>query len=126
MVHGLKRRRLSLCCTKGSAATLRRDSPPRLVGAYSPIRAGYRGSDPVDLTRPLDYMSREARPSMPAVLEAIQFQGGILLGHGDAPRPRGPTPAYIRMNGSRASFSGAPCFHRRAGPRLGRGGATRL
>ncbi|HTZ68948.1 MAG TPA: alpha/beta hydrolase [Roseiarcus sp.] len=51
------------------------------VLAYS--RAAYGGSDPVDLPRPLDYMSREARFSLPAVLDAIRFERGILLGHSD-------------------------------------------
>ena len=37
----------------------------------------------VDLPRPLDYMSREARDSLPAVLEAIGLERGILLGHSD-------------------------------------------
>jgi pimeloyl-ACP methyl ester carboxylesterase len=51
------------------------------VLAYS--RAGYGASDPVDLPRPLDYMSREARFSLPALLDAIGLKRGILLGHSD-------------------------------------------
>lgn len=69
-------------------AALWRDLPARLaaatgwgVCAYS--RAGYGGSDPCDLPRPLDYMSREAADVLPAVLEAIGFRSGILLGHSD-------------------------------------------
>jgi pimeloyl-ACP methyl ester carboxylesterase len=65
-----------------------RDFPAKLaattglrVFAYS--RAGYGGSDPVDLPRPLDYMSREARFSLPAVIEAIGLKRCILLGHSD-------------------------------------------
>ena len=53
----------------------------RGVFAYS--RAGYGGSDPVDLPRPLDYMSLEARFSLPPVLEAIGLERGVLLGHSD-------------------------------------------
>jgi pimeloyl-ACP methyl ester carboxylesterase len=65
-----------------------RDFPARLAagtgwGVFAYSRAGYGGSDPVDLPRPLDYMTREARLSLPAVLEAIGFQRGILLGHSD-------------------------------------------
>ena len=65
-----------------------RDFPARLAaatghGVFAYSRAGYGGSDPVDLPRPLDYMSREARFSLPAVLEAIGLQRGILLGHSD-------------------------------------------
>ena len=41
------------------------------------------GPSRIDLPRPLDYMSREARFSLPAVLEAIGLKRGILLGHSD-------------------------------------------
>ena len=65
-----------------------RDFPAELAagtgwGVLAYSRAGYGNSDPVDLPRPLDYMTREARLSLPAVLEAIGFQRGILLGHSD-------------------------------------------
>ena len=65
-----------------------RDFPARLAagtgwGVLAYSRAGYGKSDPVDLPRPLDYMTREARLSLPAVLEATGFQRGILLGHSD-------------------------------------------
>jgi pimeloyl-ACP methyl ester carboxylesterase len=65
-----------------------RDFPQRVAaatghGVFAYSRAGYGASDPVDLPRPLDYMSREARFSLPAVLEAIGLQRGILLGHSD-------------------------------------------
>jgi pimeloyl-ACP methyl ester carboxylesterase len=65
-----------------------RDFPAALAaatgwGAFAYSRAGYGRSDPVDLPRPLDYMTREARFSLPAVLGAIGFQRGILLGHSD-------------------------------------------
>ena len=59
-----------------------RDFPAKLAaatghGVFAYSRAGYGGSDPVELPRPLDYMSREARLSLPAVLEAIRFERGI-------------------------------------------------
>jgi pimeloyl-ACP methyl ester carboxylesterase len=65
-----------------------RDFPIKLAaatgwGVFAYSRAGYGESDPVDLPRPLDYMSREARFSLPAALDAIGFQRGILLGHSD-------------------------------------------
>jgi pimeloyl-ACP methyl ester carboxylesterase len=65
-----------------------RDFPQKLAaatgcGVFAYSRAGYGGSDPVDLPRPLDYMSREARFSLPAVLNAIGLERGILLGHSD-------------------------------------------
>ncbi len=65
-----------------------RDFPAKLAaatgrGVFAYSRAGYGGSDPVELPRPLDYMSREARLSLPAVLEAIGFERGMLLGHSD-------------------------------------------
>ena len=65
-----------------------RDFPAKLAaatgwGVFAYSRAGYGRSDPVDLPRPLDYMTREARSSLPAALEAIRFERGILLGHSD-------------------------------------------
>ena len=65
-----------------------RDFPARLAaatgwGVFAYSRAGYGRSDPVALPRPLDYMTREARASLPAVLDAIGFERGILLGHSD-------------------------------------------
>jgi len=68
--------------------SLWRDFPEKLadatgwgVVAYS--RAGYGQSDPADLPRPLDYMTREAMDVLPQVLDQIGFQRGILLGHSD-------------------------------------------
>jgi len=65
-----------------------RDFPARLAeatgwGVFAYSRAGYGRSDPVALPRPLDYMSREARSSLPIALEAIGFEQGVLLGHSD-------------------------------------------
>jgi len=65
-----------------------RDFPAKLAaatghGVFAYSRAGYGGSDPVDLPRPLDYMQREARSSLPEALDAIGLQSGILLGHSD-------------------------------------------
>lgn len=69
-------------------AALWRDLPERLsaatgwgVMAYS--RAGYGQSDPADLPRPVDYMTREAVDVLPEVLDAIAFERGILMGHSD-------------------------------------------
>jgi pimeloyl-ACP methyl ester carboxylesterase len=65
-----------------------RDFPAELAaatgwGVFAYSRAGYGQSDPVDLPRPLDYMTREARITLPAILEAIRMKRGILLGHSD-------------------------------------------
>jgi pimeloyl-ACP methyl ester carboxylesterase len=65
-----------------------RDFPAKLAaasgwGVFAYSRAGYGQSDPVDLPRPLDYMAREARLSLPTVLETIGMNRGILLGHSD-------------------------------------------
>ncbi len=65
-----------------------RDFPERLAeatgfGVFAYSRAGYGRSDPVDRPRPLDYMTREARLSLPAVLGAIGFRLGVLVGHSD-------------------------------------------
>jgi len=71
----------------GSAA-LWGDFPDRLqastgMGVFVYSRAGYGASTPVALPRPLDYMSREALDVLPALLETIGFQRGVLLGHSD-------------------------------------------
>ncbi len=65
-----------------------RDFPQRLAeaagcGVFVYSRAGYGRSDSVALPRPLDYMTREARLSLPAVLGAIGFERGVLVGHSD-------------------------------------------
>jgi pimeloyl-ACP methyl ester carboxylesterase len=64
------------------------DFPARLarmtgcaVFAYS--RAGYGGSSPVALPRPLDYMHQEALHALPRVLDAIGFERGAIVGHSD-------------------------------------------
>lgn len=62
---------------------------PRLIaeatgwGVLAYSRAGYGQSDPAELPRPLDYMTREAVDVLPEVLDAIGFRQGILLGHSD-------------------------------------------
>ncbi len=65
-----------------------RDFPQKLaaatgLGVFAYSRAGYGRSDPVELPRPLDYMTREARFSLPQVLDAIGFRRGVLIGHSD-------------------------------------------
>jgi pimeloyl-ACP methyl ester carboxylesterase len=68
--------------------TLWRDFPERLAaatgfGVFAYSRAGYGASDPTPLPRPLDYMTREAIETLPALLDAIGFRRGVLLGHSD-------------------------------------------
>ena len=65
-----------------------RDFPAKLAeatghGVFAYSRAGYGNSDPADLPRPLDYMTREAVDILPQVLNAIGFRRGILVGHSD-------------------------------------------
>ncbi len=65
-----------------------RDFPAKLAaatgwGVFAYSRAGYGESDSVDLPRPLDYMTREARFSLPRILDAIGLRRGILVGHSD-------------------------------------------
>jgi pimeloyl-ACP methyl ester carboxylesterase len=106
-----------------------RDFPAKLAaasgcGVFAYSRAGYGGSDPVALPCPLDYMSREARFSLPTVLNAIGLKRGILLGHSD-----GASIAAIYAGehaDERVRPDGAPPVHRGVGPRLDRRGATRL
>ena len=65
-----------------------RDFPRALVaatghGVFAYSRQGYGGSDPCELPRPLDYMTREAVEVLPEVLDAVGFRRGTLLGHSD-------------------------------------------
>ncbi len=65
-----------------------RDFPRALAqatgfGVFAWSRAGYGQSDPVELPRPLDYMTREAVVGLPRVLDAFGFRRGVLLGHSD-------------------------------------------
>ncbi len=65
-----------------------RDFPQRLAeatgkGVFVWSRAGYGKSDPADLPRPLDYMTREAVEVLPGLLETIGFRSGVLMGHSD-------------------------------------------
>lgn len=69
-------------------AALWRDFPQALAqatgwGVFVFSRAGYGQSDPCDMPRPLDYMTREALDVLPHVLDAIGFHSGILMGHSD-------------------------------------------
>ncbi len=65
-----------------------RDFPDRLARACGcPAllfsRAGYGASSPVALPRPLDYMQREGRDVLPAILDAAGLQQAVLVGHSD-------------------------------------------
>lgn len=69
-------------------AALWRAFPQQLVdatgmGVCAFSRAGYGNSDPVELPRPLDYMTREAAEVLPDVLSALGVQRCVLLGHSD-------------------------------------------
>lgn len=52
-------------------------------GVFAYSRAGYGESSPVALPRPLTYMHDEARDVVPALLDKIGFQRGLLVGHSD-------------------------------------------
>jgi pimeloyl-ACP methyl ester carboxylesterase len=52
-------------------------------GVFAYSRAGYGASSPVALPRPLNYMTDEARDTLPRVLDAIGFRRGLLVGHSD-------------------------------------------
>ena len=65
-----------------------RDFPQQLsratgFGVFYYSRAGYGGSDCIELPRPLDYMTQEAIQVLPQVLDAIDFHQGLLLEHSD-------------------------------------------
>lgn len=68
--------------------SLWRDFPEALakatgMGVFVYSRAGYGRSSPADLPRPMSYMHDEATEVLPALLDAIGFQRGLLLGHSD-------------------------------------------
>jgi pimeloyl-ACP methyl ester carboxylesterase len=52
-------------------------------GVFVYSRAGYGQSSPVTLPRPLTYMHDEAGDGLPALLDEIDFQRGLLIGHSD-------------------------------------------
>ncbi|MBO6949371.1 MAG: alpha/beta hydrolase [Rhodospirillales bacterium] len=65
-----------------------RDFPANLAAAcdmpglvYS--RAGYGGSDGIDLPRPISYQEDEARDVLPEVLDTLGIKRAILIGHSD-------------------------------------------
>ena len=65
-----------------------KDFPQKLrdetgFGVFAYSRAGYGGSDPVALPRPINYMPLEAKITLSNVLDQIGFQRGILCGHSD-------------------------------------------
>ncbi|MEZ4372747.1 MAG: alpha/beta hydrolase [Polyangiaceae bacterium] len=65
-----------------------RDFPQALAGAcelpaFAYSRAGYGGSSPVELPRPLSYMHDEARQVLPLLLERLAQREFVLVGHSD-------------------------------------------
>jgi pimeloyl-ACP methyl ester carboxylesterase len=52
-------------------------------GVFAYSRQGYGQSSLAMLPRPLNFMTDEARDTLPRVLEAIGFRRGILVGHSD-------------------------------------------
>jgi pimeloyl-ACP methyl ester carboxylesterase len=69
-------------------AALWGDFPEKLqaatgTGVFVYSRAGYGGSTPVALPRPLGYMHVEALEILPKLLDEIGFRRGLLLGHSD-------------------------------------------
>jgi pimeloyl-ACP methyl ester carboxylesterase len=65
-----------------------RDFPAALAEAtgcptFAYSRQGYGKSDPIALPRPLDFMQREAKGPLPALLAAATIEDAILIGHSD-------------------------------------------
>ena len=70
------------------SAKLWRDFPEKLAaatgwGVFAYSRTGHGQSDLTDLPRPIDFMTLEAEQVVPRLLDAIDFQNGVLLGHSD-------------------------------------------
>jgi pimeloyl-ACP methyl ester carboxylesterase len=53
------------------------------LGVFAYSRAGYGASSPVDLPRPLNYMTVEAQEILPHLLEFVGAKELFLLGHSD-------------------------------------------
>lgn len=65
-----------------------RDVPAKVAevtgcGVLVYSRAGYGQSDPAELPRPLDYMTREAVEVLPQVLDQAGVKRAVLMGHSD-------------------------------------------
>jgi pimeloyl-ACP methyl ester carboxylesterase len=65
-----------------------RDVPARLAaaagcGALVYSRAGYGASDPLPPPWPVEFMHREALVTLPAVLDALEIERPVLVGHSD-------------------------------------------
>ena len=65
-----------------------RDFPQRLAnrsgyGVFAYSRVGYGRSDPCVLPRPLTYMHHEAQTILPQVLDSLEAESVILIGHSD-------------------------------------------
>ena len=65
-----------------------RDFPARIgqatgLPAIAYSRIGYGASAPVDLPRPLTYMQEEAKDFLPRLLDALDVERAILIGHSD-------------------------------------------
>lgn len=78
-----------------------RDFPARVAeatgcGALVYSRAGYGGSDPVALPRPVSFMHDEALVTLPEVLDAVGVSDCVLVGHSD-----GGSIALIHAGGVR-------------------------
>ncbi len=70
------------------SVSLWRDFPQQLshatgFGVFAYSRQGYGQSQPIDLPRPLDFMTREAVGPLASLLDQIGLQRGILMGHSD-------------------------------------------
>lgn len=53
------------------------------LGVFVYSRPGYGSSDPIDLPRPLDFMTREALETLPPLLDVVGVERCILFGHSD-------------------------------------------
>ncbi|WP_121068312.1 alpha/beta fold hydrolase [Chachezhania antarctica] len=98
----------------GSAA-LWRDFPARLAdragcGVFVYSRQGYGQSDPTELPKPLDFMTREAVDVLPHVLDAIGAERFILFGHSDGATIAALHAGNVQDHRIRAMILMAPHF----------------
>ncbi|MFK5977419.1 MAG: alpha/beta hydrolase [Rhizobiaceae bacterium] len=79
-------------------------------GVFVYSRVGYGRSDPANLPRPLDYMTREAVEVLPKILDQIGFQNGVLMGHSDGATIAAICAGSIEDHRIRALILMAPHF----------------
>ena len=92
-----------------------RDFPEKLaqatgLGIFTYSRAGYGQSDPADLPRPLNYMTREAEENLGLILNEMGITSAILIGHSDGASIAAAYAGTMKDNRIKGAVLMAPHF----------------